>query len=149
MTDGILWGYKQIADRLGCSVRSVSDKAQLPRDPLRLRRLGGKVWMTAARADAWRARHEKDRAMLSTVVGWRDIAKALRVPVRTAQRWASQPVDPLPVEKGRPSFAYRDALLDWVDGQAQRAVITAGPTRREDVIPPAPKAERAKPREAA
>lgn len=142
----ILWGYKQIAAALGCSVRSVLDKTLLPRDPLRLQRLGGKVWMQAARADAWKRRHDKEPSGLPIVERWGDIAAALRVPVRTAQRWAAQPCDPLPVESGRLAWAYRDALLDWLDGQNQRAgVMHAGPTTRADVCPP----RAAKKREAA
>lgn len=119
MSDGILWGYKQIADALGCSPRSVLDKTALPVDPLRLRRLGGKVWIAAERAEAWRRRHGHETDDLIVVKSWCHIADALKVPIRTAQRWAAQKVDPLPVKHGRPPTAFKDALLDWVDGQTR------------------------------
>jgi hypothetical protein len=50
------------------------------------------------------------------VEGWKAIAEVLGVHVNTAQRYARQNVDPLPVRVShRGVYARRAALQDWID----------------------------------
>ena len=118
---GILWGEKAIAEHLDCSVRSLRNHSRLSRDPLRLAKLGARVWAYADRTAAWQQR--RYNAHLAPIVeGWLSIAKVLGTEVRTAQRWSQLQRDPVPVEqrKNRTVYAYRYALLDWLEAQAQR-----------------------------
>lgn len=50
--------------------------------------------------------------------GWKDIAATLEVHPNTAQRWARQNVDPLPVRTNhRGVYAWVSALRSWIDRQ--------------------------------
>jgi len=50
--------------------------------------------------------------------GWKEIALALRVSVRTAKELAARELEPLPVRKDhRGVYAIRSRLQDWVDSE--------------------------------
>ncbi len=50
--------------------------------------------------------------------GWKEIALAMSVSVRTAKELADRPSEPLPVRKDyRGVYAIRTRLQDWVDAE--------------------------------
>lgn len=130
--DDAVRGVKSLCALLGCSRGTLYALRRRRTDPLRLwsAEHDPTPWQTRSRLVAFRRRWRNpgDPALASSRVdGWLAIAKELPGPrgghmsVDLAQKLAARDEDPLPVSRtrqGRP-FAYREALLDWLDGQTR------------------------------
>ncbi len=146
--DDAVRGVKSLCALLGCSRGTLYALRRRRTDPLRLwsAEHDPTPWQTRSRLLAFRRRWRSpgDPALASSRVdGWLAIAKELPGPrgghmsVDLAQKLAHRDEDPLPVRRtrqGRP-FAYREALLDWLDGQTRhhgnRSTVVAAKTRRD------------------
>lgn len=118
----VIRGYKELAQAADVSVRTCQDLVATYPDPLPAKRFRGNgIWAFRERVDAWRRRHAKTPdASLVRVTGWLSIATVVRLSAVRAKQLApwTDTRDPLPVhhEAGE-VWAYRDALLDWLDRQ--------------------------------
>lgn len=134
-----LRGWKEIAARIEAVVRMYEGRgdvvigvqpaerySRLNVDPLPVRTYRGEAWLFARRLDEWVARRNggrlPDGTRLPMVQGWVDICVQVGgVSTDTAQRWAHEESDPLPVlglvPGGRvaSAMAYVSAVRDWVD----------------------------------
>lgn len=125
-------GYKQIADLLEMPESTVRREVDTYPDPLPVRRLGeGRVWAKPERLRLHRRRHAEGAAHpiqgLPIAEGWEKIAGFVRLTIvrcREMAPWARDGgLDPLPVHRREDGtvFAYRDALVDWLDRRSRTA----------------------------
>ncbi len=147
LADEAVRGVKSLCVLLGCTHRTLYALAARPVDPLRLWSAAHDPtpWQLRSRLVAFRRRWRtpEDPALVSSrLLGWMRIAGALpgprggRMSLATARRLAEREVDPLPVHRtreGKP-YAYREALLDWLDWQTRRhgesRLVTARKSRK-------------------
>lgn len=141
----VVKGQKAIARELRCSIATMKRWQRLPSDPLRLwsSEHDRRPWALRSRLVAYRLRRQEDPAAVR-IVSWAGIAALVVMSVDQAQRLERRQEDPLPVARDPHGgvWAYKDALLDWLDAQNRPHVLRGGPTTREDVCPPRPKAAR-------
>jgi hypothetical protein len=134
----LLRGHKELAAAAGRPVRTCQELVATYPDPLPAKRFRGRiVWARHERVALWARRHPIKGApdpTLPKVDGWFAIARFVRLAVPTARQlapWSSLAGrDPLPVDRDNATgrvWAYRDALLDWLDRQSEPA---ASPRRR-------------------
>jgi hypothetical protein len=134
----LLRGYKELAAAAERPVRTCQELVATYPDPLPAKRFRGRiVWARPERVALWARRHPLEGApdpTLPKVDGWFAIARFVRLAVPTTRQlapWSSLAGrDPLPVHRDEATarvWAYRDALLDWLDRQSEPA---ASPRRR-------------------
>lgn len=72
------------------------------------------------------------------LTGWKSIASALGVEVRTAQRYADRESDPLPTyntANGQTVAAYSDELSDWTVRDRKRVESGGGKCKARATLP--------------
>lgn len=129
----IVEGYKGIAALLNEPESSLRREANSYPDPLPVRQFGddGRVWAKPERLRLHRLRHadgaQHPIAGLAIVELWERVAKLARLSIERARKlapWVEPAVeDPLPVmhrEDGT-IWAYREALIDWLDRRSRTA----------------------------
>ena len=124
-------GHKELALAVGRSVRACQELVATYPDPLPARRFrGGRIWARPDRVELWSRRHPLEGTpdpTLAKVEGWLSIARFVRLSSARAKQlapWSSLAGgDPLPVDRDQSggTWAYRDALLDWLDRQSKPA----------------------------
>lgn len=136
MSERIVDTHKEIAAILETSVSSVRREVNTYPDPLPVRRFGGgRVWARRERLLLHRRRHAEGAkhpiADLPIVDGREHVARFVRLSLDRVRKLAPCSVppvkDPLPVHRRADGtmWAYRDALIDWLD----RRSVTAGAPR--------------------
>ncbi len=136
MSERIVDTHKEIAAILETSVSSVRREVNTYPDPLPVRRFGaGRVWARRERLLLHRRRHaegaEHPIPDLPIVDGQEAVGRFVRLSAERVRKLApwSEPAakDPLPVHRRADGsmWAYRDALIDWLD----RRSVTAGAPR--------------------
>ncbi len=136
MSERIVDTHKEIAAILETSVSSVRREVNTYPDPLPVRRFGaGRVWARRERLLLHRRRHaegaEHPIPYLPIVDGQEAVGRFERLSAERVRKLAPCSVppvkDPLPVHRRADGtmWAYRDALIDWLD----RRSVTAGAPR--------------------
>lgn len=136
MSEAIADTHEQIAAILETSVSSVRREVNTYPDPLPVRRFGGgRVWARRERLLLHQRRHAEGAkhpiADLPIVDGREHVARFVRLSLDRVRKLApwNRPAskDPLPVYQRADGtmWAYRDALIDWLD----RRSVTAGAPR--------------------